>query len=162
MSTKASFTPEEWQLVFTAPPMAGLGISSASPNGPFGVMKEMFSVGMAIGEIVHQGSSNELVKSLVEDIKQRGTKPTPPAGVSTPEAAQTAAVEHMKKLSALLAQKSTPAEASEFKRWVLGIANRVAEASSEGGFLGFGGEKVSAAEKAMLQKLSDALGVTVA
>ena len=38
------------------------------------------------------------------------------------------------------------------------IAARVAEAGTEGGFLGFGGEKVSAAEKATLDRLASALG----
>ncbi len=37
------------------------------------------------------------------------------------------------------------------------VAGRVAEAGTEGGFLGFGGEKVSAAEKATLERLASAL-----
>ena len=39
------------------------------------------------------------------------------------------------------------------------MAKRVAEASNEGGFLGFGGEKVSAAEREAIQAIADKLGV---
>jgi len=41
-----------------------------------------------------------------------------------------------------------------------GIAAKVAEASTEGGFLGFGGVKVSDAEKATLADIAKALGTT--
>jgi hypothetical protein len=39
-----------------------------------------------------------------------------------------------------------------------GLASKVAEASKEGGFLGFGGVQVSDAEKAALAEISSALG----
>jgi len=78
MSTKADYTPEEWQVLYTAPPMVGLAIAAASPNGPIGVLKEMFSVGMAIAEILQKGSSNQLISALVDDMKQRGTSPEKP------------------------------------------------------------------------------------
>jgi hypothetical protein len=160
MSTKADYTPEEWQALYTAAPMVGLAVAASSPNGPIGVMKEMFSVGMAIGEILQKGSSNQLISSLVDDIRQRGTSPEKPQGVSNMEQAKAAALEHLKKVSDILARKSTPAEADEFKQWLLGIGKRVAEASNEGGFLGFGGTRVSDTETAMLNDLGKTLGAT--
>ena len=44
-----------------------------------------------------------------------------------------------------------------FKRWIYANAEKVANAASEGGFLGFGGVKVSEKEKATLAQLSAAL-----
>ena len=49
------------------------------------------------------------------------------------------------------------ASAPAFREWLKAIAAKVAEAGTEGGFLGFGGEKVSAAEKATLDRLARAL-----
>ena len=47
--------------------------------------------------------------------------------------------------------------APAFKAWLEDMARRVAEASKEGGFLGFGGVQVSDAERATLAELSAAL-----
>ena len=43
----------------------------------------------------------------------------------------------------------------------MAIAGKVANASTEGGFFGFGGEKVSAAETAAINELASSLGVKV-
>lgn len=156
---KTDFSPDEWQVLFAAAPMVGLGISAASPNGPFGVVKEMFSVGMALAEVVQKGSDNALVKAIADDMRARGTKAEGVKGVKTPEDARRAVLEHMTKVSDIVA-KQAPAEAEGFKRWLVEVAKRVAEASTEGGFLGFGGEKVSAGERDAIQAIAEKLGVT--
>ena len=53
-----------------------------------------------------------------------------------------------------------PADAAAFKTWLRGISQKVAEAASEGSFLGFGGVRVSDAEKATLDDIARALGTT--
>ena len=157
MSKKTDFTGEEWQTIVKAAPMVGLAVTLASPNGPFGVMKEMFAVGMAIADTLQKGSDNELVTALIEDLKARGTKPDRPSGMESPEKARAACMQALQELDALLLRKSTPNEALGFKQWLHGIAHSVAEASNEGGFLGFGGEKVSAAERDALTAIGAAL-----
>jgi hypothetical protein len=62
----------------------------------------------------------------------------------------------------LLASKSSAEEAAEYKQWALSVAEKVAMASSEGGFLGFGGERLSAGEKQLLGELQAALGTKTA
>jgi len=134
-------------------------VTAASPNGPFGVMKEMFAVGTSIGETLQKGSTNPLVSALIDDMKSHGTKPERAQDISTIEEAKTAALENLKKVSAILAAKAPGAEADGFKRWIVGIAKNVSEASNEGGFLGFGGTQVSDAEKQALRAIAQALGV---
>lgn len=157
MSKKADYTAEEWQTIVKAAPMAGLAVTLASPNGPFGVMKEMFAVGMVIADTLHKGSDNELVTALIEDLKARGTKPDRPTSLESPDKARVACMQALQELDALLLRKTTPNEALGFKQWLHGIAHRVAEASNEGGFLGFGGEKVSVAEREALAAIGAAL-----
>lgn len=157
MSKKADYTAGEWQTIVKSPPMAGLVVTLASPNGPFGVMKEMFAVGMAIADTLQKASSNELVNALIEDLKARGTKPERPQGMDSPEQARAACLQSLAELDVLLARKTTQDEALGFKQWLHGIAHNVAEASNEGGFLGFGGEKVSAAERDALAVLGATL-----
>jgi uncharacterized membrane protein YeaQ/YmgE (transglycosylase-associated protein family) len=60
-------------------------------------------------------------------------------------------------------RRASPASiftAPAFKAWLSSISQKVAEASSEGGFLGIGGVQVSDAEKATLGDIAKALGTS--
>ena len=54
--------------------------------------------------------------------------------------------------------KATPEEVKAFRRWLVAAAQAAADAAKEGGFLGFGGEPVSAGEQQMLDQVRAALG----
>jgi len=157
MASKADFTPEEWKTIVAAAPMVGLAVTCASPNGPWGVMKEMLSMGMAMAEMLQKGSSNPLIAELAADLKARQTKPEPPQGLKAPAQCKESAPSHARAVNDLLKRKVKPEEADEFKKWLLAIGRRVAEASNEGGIFGFGGERVSEAEKNVLRQIAFAL-----
>jgi hypothetical protein len=157
---KVDFSEAEWKSVIGALPMTGLAIASSSPNGPFGVMKEMMSIGMAMAEVLKTGSSNSLINAIIEDMKARATKPEAPAGITSHEQAMNAALAHLKAVGALVDAKCGASEALEFKRWLVALAQRVAEACNEGGFFGIGGVRVSEAEKAAIGKVASSLGVS--
>jgi len=63
------------------------------------------------------------------------------------------------KQAAAIVDTKVPSDAGAYKSWLRHIAQAVAEASAEGGFLGFGGVPVSEAEKATLAQISTNLGV---
>ncbi len=157
MASKADFTPEEWKTIVAAAPMVGLAVTCASPKGPWGVMKEMLSMGMAMAEMLQKGSSNPLIAELAADLKARQTKPEPPQGLKDPEQCKQSALNHVRAVNDLLNRKVKAEEADEFKKWLLTIGRRVAEASNEGGVFGFGGERVSEAEKNVLRQIAFAL-----
>ncbi len=157
MANKSDFTPEEWKLIVAAAPMVGLAVTCASPNGPWGVMKEMLSMGMALAEMLQKASSNSLIAELATDLKARQTKPEPPQGLKDPEQCAQSALSHVRAVNELINRKVKPEEADEFKKWLLSIGQRVAEASNEGGIFGFGGERVSEAEKNVLRQIAFAL-----
>ena len=71
------------------------------------------------------------------------------------------AVEEVRKAVAVVEQKA-PADATAFKEWLLHISTKVAEASKEGGFLGFGGIAVSDSEKVTLSEIANALKAELA
>ena len=99
-----------------------------------------------------------LLKDLSEDLTQKMSFPAPPAG-ATPVAVQGAATEILKRTSDLLAAKATAEEATEVKEWLAGVAKATAEATKEGGFLGFGGTLISDEEKAALRTVNSTLGL---
>ena len=158
MPTKFDFTPEEWKTIVAAAPMVGLAVACASPNGPWGVMKEMLSMGMAMAEMLQKGSSNPLIAELSADLQARQTKLEPPEGAKDPDLCKELALKHVRAVNEIIGRKVKGDEGEEFKKWLLAVGHRVAEASNEGGIFGFGGERVSDAEKNVLRQIAFALG----
>ena len=70
-------------------------------------------------------------------------------------------VDTLRQAGALVDAKA-PGDAAAFKGWLRQISQHVAEAAKEGGFLGFGGVRVSDAEKATLTEISTALKLPAA
>ena len=54
---------------------------------------------------------------------------------------------------------ATPAEAAAYRAMLADVAHKAAEASKEGGFLGFGGVRVSDAEHAFIAEVKQAAGI---
>jgi len=162
MTLKDSFTPEEWARVVAAPMVAGIAVTAADPGGIFGAVRESFAVAGAVqqakaadaapllGEIAAAYDSSE-GRDMAREVLKEQAKGKAPAAIVDAALAELAAA------SALVAAKA-PEAAPAFRAWLKTIAERVAEAGTEGGFLGFGGAKVSAAEKATLDRIATALG----
>jgi hypothetical protein len=157
MSTRADFSVDEWDLLRSAPLMASMLVVAASPSGPIGLVKESAAAGKMILESV-SSARTPLLKDLSEDLTHKMSFPAPPAG-ATPVAVQGAATEILKRTSDLLAAKATAEEATEVKEWLAGVAKATAEATKEGGFLGFGGTLISDEEKAALRTVNSTLGL---
>ena len=59
----------------------------------------------------------------------------------------------------LLKQKGSPEDVTAYRDFLLTLGDKVANAAKEGGFLGFGGERVSEHERSLLAELTQAIGV---
>jgi hypothetical protein len=160
MSTKADFSADEWDLLRSSPMMAGFLVVMASPSGPVGLVQETSAMTRLIVEAA-TSAETPLLKSLTEDMKSSMSIPKVPAG-ATPTSIQEAATEILRRTSDLLEKKATPEEATETKQWLTRIAQATAEATKEGGFLGFGGTLVSEEEKAAIANVTSTLGVPAA
>jgi hypothetical protein len=157
MSTKADFNADQWDLLRSSPLMASILVVAASPSGPVGLLQESTAAGKMIVQTA-QSAQTPLLKALTEDLTQHMSIPKPPPG-ATPEQVQGAAEEILKRTSALLAEKATPEETAETKQWLAKVAQATAEATKEGGFLGFGGTLVSDQEKTALATVNSVLGL---
>ncbi|NIX77200.1 hypothetical protein [Microvirga terricola] len=164
MSTKANFTPEEWAHVAGSPMVAGIAITAAEPSGIWGLLKESMAGGWAVLEAQHDESANPLVKAVADDIADPATRDAIKnafqerfKGSTLPDAKAKAESE-LQAVAEILDQKA-PDDAPAFKRWLLTVAQKTAEASTEGGFLGIGGVAVSDAEKTTLDEIANILGL---
>jgi hypothetical protein len=165
VTTKQNFTPEEWLKILESTMLAGMAVSAADPSGLWGTIKEAFASRSAIGGSKSQSASNELVKavitelqtgegrSLVQEALRKRVSGAMPADVVQ------RSLDNLQEVAAILDAKA-PSDAAAFKAWLSSISQQVADASMEGGFLGFGGVRVSDAEKATLADIAKALGTT--
>jgi hypothetical protein len=164
MAKQDSFTADEWTLLRLAPSMIAGGVAASDPSGLFGSIKEAAAGARGMAEAFQSGSNLELFSALAADRSIPGM-PDPKALVGEGSREQqmqnfkTAVLERVKSASDLVARKASPEEASAYRRMLVDIADQAANASSEGGFLGFGGVRVSDKEKAFLAEVSKAAGV---
>ena len=164
MANKQNFKPEEWTKILESTMLAGMAVSAAEPSGLWGALKEAFASSSALAAAKTNTGSNELVKAVVAEFETKeGRAAIQEAlrqhlvGATKPADAVQRSLANLKEVSAILNAKA-PNEAPAFKAWLQTISQNVAEASSEGGFLGIGGVQVSDAEKATLADISKALG----
>jgi len=75
----------------------------------------------------------------------------------SPEELKQACLKHITDAVELLRSRATPEELDEYKKFILGLANRVAEARKEG-FMGLSGERVSDDERSSIAEVEAALG----
>jgi hypothetical protein len=162
MVSKNDFSPDEWKKLVQAPLLAGFAVTAADPSSFVGTLQEAFANAKQLAE-AKAGADGGLVKAVAEEILSSEGRADAREGVRSIVAGakldeiKARALAALKETAAILDQKA-PADAAAFKGWLAQISRTVAEAGTEGGFLGFGGVKVSDAEKATLSEISTILG----
>lgn len=158
MTSKASFTHEEWDRVLRAPMVAGMAITIADPGGPIEISKEMMAT---LRAATVPPSQEELLAAVALDIQAMVQQKQNPARNFKPTSAATAGTEildELRAVDAIVAEKATPEETQAFRGWLVVAAQAAAEAAKEGGFMGFGAVQVSEGEQDMLNQLRSTLG----
>src|SRR6266550_9160349 len=120
MTAKADFTDEEWKQILEGPPSAGL-IVIASDRG--GSIRESFSMAKAYTEARKEHGESELLDELVTAKPEMDH-----TRFHSPEELKEASLKHITDAVELLKSKATPEELDEYRKFVVGLANRVAEA----------------------------------
>ncbi len=166
-----NLTTDQQHLLASLPHMVGSAVAFAGSSGLFGTGKEILTNGKALIEGAQQYPANALIQSIVpqpdgnrseEVAEMRATREwmksrSKEKNIDTPEKLSVQAISDAREANAVLATLD-PVVASEYRQWVLQAAEKVAMAATEGGFLGFGGERLSEGEKKILAELKNALG----
>lgn len=144
MTGKADFTAEEWELVLEGPPSAGMIVVTAQRGG---TIRETLAIAKAYVEARQQHGASELLDEIVaakpevdhtryrsvEELKEHG-------------------LQHLRDAVAVLETKAKADEVQDYKRFVLTLADRVANAHREGD------TAVSDAEQVAIDEVSATLG----
>jgi len=162
MAFKQSFTSEEWTKILQSPMLAGMAVSAAEPSGLWGALKEAVASASALAAAKTDTNSNELIKAVVADFETSEGRSSIQDALRKSFANAKPADVVQRSLSTLgdvsrLLDAKTPEDAAPFKAWLRDISQKVAEASKEGSFLGFGGVQISDAEKATLADINKTL-----
>ena len=145
MTGKADFTEEEWTVVLEGPPSAGLIVITAQRGGTF---RETISMAKAYTEARQNHGASELLDEIVS------AKPhVDHTRYSSPDELRQAGLQRIRDAVALLESKATPEETEEYRRFVVTLAEKVANAHREGG-----DSAVSPAEAAAIEEIRGALG----
>jgi len=146
MTTKAAFSPEEWEAVLQAPSTAGLMVITASHGGTF---RETIAMSKAYAEARAQHGESELLDEVV------AAKPkVDHTRYHSPEELRDSGLKHLRDAAALLENKATSEELADYRRFVLAVADKVANAHREHG------QSVSPAEEQAIEQISAALGAS--
>jgi ribosomal 30S subunit maturation factor RimM len=172
MSITEKFTEEEIFLLSTTPSMIGSSMAFAEGSG-LGTVKEIFSSAKSVMSGIKQYPENQLIQAILPNLEDRkeamaqakeyrekGVARMKELGVNSHEKMRELLIKDCQEVSRLLAEKSTPEEAAEYKEWSMSVAENVAKAAKEGGFLGIGGTRISQAEIELFNQIAGALGTS--
>jgi hypothetical protein len=155
MTSKQDFTEEEWVRIRRAPLVAGVAISLADPGGPIEVAKETMA---SLRSATLPPSQEELLASVALDVQALTQHRQNPLGDFKPRSGQQV-LEELRAVNEIVQAKATSEEVEAFRGWLVAAAQAAADAGKEGGFMGFGAERVSAGERQMLDQVRAALGM---
>lgn len=141
MTTKADFTPEEWELVREGPPTAALMAMTAERGGSF---RESWALAKSYTEARQAHGESELLDALA------GEKPDLKRYKSAEEL-ESQGLGRLTEAVTLLEQKATADEVDAYRKFALDVAQRVAAAHKESG------QPVSDAERAAIELVEASL-----
>ena len=144
MTGKANFTEQEWETVLEGPTSAGLIVSTAQRGGS---LRESFSLARAFAEARTASGASD----LMDEIAQSRPK-VDRARAGSAEELREHHLSVVREAVSLLEAKASPEELEDYRRFTLGLAERVANAKEEGE------RPVSEAERTAIDEISAALG----
>lgn len=149
MTKKADFNAEEWSKVVEGPMLAGMRVITADRGG---TIRESLAMGQVYTRARQQQGGSELLDELVASPPAMDSNRIRSAGD-----VGKASSEGLREALGLLEQKASHEEVDAYKGFVRAVAEAVARAHKEGGFLGVGGKEVSAQEQAALDEIEAVL-----
>lgn len=165
-AVKDQFSEDDWFLIASVPSMVGAAMAGAGKSGIIGTAKEAMASMKTMVAGKNDYPNNEVINAILvkaesfSDAKEKAGAYREKAmaqfkdqNISSPEEFNTYMLDNARKAVALVSEKRGENEATEYKEWCINVAKKVAEAASEGGFMGFGGEQVSDGEKALMAEL---------
>jgi hypothetical protein len=143
MTTKTAFTEQEWDLVLSGPPSAGMMVITAHGGG---MMRETFEMAKVYAEARQQHGESELLDEIVATKPERDH-----THYHSMDELRDNTVKRLREAVGLLESKATAQEAEDYRRFILTLVERVARRHKEEGV------DISPPEQAAIDQVAAAL-----
>jgi hypothetical protein len=164
MTDRTTFTDAEWMHLRLTPSFVAVGVVAADPSGLFSSISEAMAGARAVTEALNTNRDIALFAAFaadrspprvpnIDDMLGRGSDE------SRMRNFRAVALQHVRDAVDLLQRKGAPNELDAYRQLLLRVADDAANASKEGGFLGFGGVRVSDKERAFIESVRSAAGI---
>lgn len=157
MTGRDAFTSAEWRTLAKTPPVAMVAVMLSSSGG---FLRELRSLRRTLEDGSQTTSETELLRALTGFVAVNADQLVREAdsGDLNEHVARARALDAARESMSILHETATVEECDEYRQYVLHCARTVALAGVEGGFLGFGGRRLSQREERFLDALAEALG----
>lgn len=161
MSQKEDYTSSEWTLLLRSLLETATVVMLASPGG---IMGETVALYKAINEAGATNQEVPLVQALLSSMvhlskEEQADIQSATNGIRPYEEVKSSYLSLLRQCRFIVAEKATPDEGTAYKQVIVHLAERVAHASKEGGFLGFGGTRYTENEQELVAAIQETLGV---
>lgn len=161
MDEFAPYSSLEWTILTELPIRVLAASMRADESSEFGLLLQQATGLSELSSRANEYASSELVQRVFEHYKSHGDGEAQTLQLSEqwidrllPDTLQRA-----RQASEILAQRATVEDEAAYKLWLLETAAAVCAAARTGGFLGFGGERISEKEQAFLDGLAEAFDI---
>ncbi len=165
------FTDDELFLLISVPSMIGSTVSMSESSGVIGTVKEAMANAKSMMGGIREYPENDIIQSVLpaledrqealqhaKEFRNKAISRIKEKGIKSKQMLKHQLIEDCNAVARILDDKASDTEKSEYKEWAMSVAEQVAKAAKEGGFLGFGGEQVSEGEVSTINEISKALG----
>lgn len=164
MSALADYTQDEIEKLLAGPMVVSMYIMGSALSGPIGLVKEMMAGVETSMAAAKQAAPDSVLGALFsednmkmqQDKMQQETRESTNGAQNMGEAKSKMLAE-LKQAVAILAAKGSADEQAAYKKLIVSVAENVASAAREGGFMGIGGTLVNDAEKTAIADISSAV-----
>ncbi|MDB4292833.1 hypothetical protein N9954_05445 [Maribacter sp.] len=171
MGKLEKYTASEWEIVSSTPQLVGVAMAGAGSSGLVGSTKEMFASARGMMSARKEYEGNQVLQAILPDTTSPSTAMEDAKAqraivmgrlkehaVKSSEELQRFVLEDCEKAIEILERHEVPDVVQGYKKMVLDLAEKVANAAKEGDFLGFGGERFSEKEQKLFAELKNRLG----
>lgn len=149
-----NYQEDEWDLLAALPQSVAAALMVAHSGG---LMRETMAMMEAVDLAREKFSDSSLVQTVLAGIQRGETDPDDGDGdAAAPPGMEYDAVAQSRQ-AAILLQRAPAREAEAYRQFVYFFADRIAGSTKEGGFLGFGGKRISAKEEEIISAVDTAL-----
>ena len=172
MSFEERFTEEEIFLLSTTPAQIGTVMAFAEGSG-LGTIKEMYANSKSFASGLKTYPNNEIIVGVLpnmddlkgsmaqaKEMRKKAVDRLKDKDIKSSEDLRAQLLEDSRAVASILESKASEEEAKEYKEWAMSIAENVAKAAKEGGFLGVGGTRVSDGEVRAFAEIANAMGTS--